>query len=332
MDTFRAISIVKRALRYAGYWGALFLLLSAYGCMQKPEPLLRIATNIWPGYETLYLARSLGLYDKAPIRLVEMPSASQSLHALRNGVVEAAALTLDEALNLLQDRVDLRVVLVMDVSNGADALIARAEIGDLADLRHKRVGVENTATGAVVLDAVLERAGLQAEDIMILPKTINDHLLAWQNQEVDALITFDPVRSKLIEQGGHELFDSSQIPGRILDILVVRADVIDQHKATLKTLISGYFAALEHIRQQPEDAARRLAPRMAIEPRQALALFDGVKLPNAEENRQWLSGSPSALNQAASNLAALMSRHQLLQFDIKIDSLAEPGFLPAIQQ
>lgn len=325
-----SLSIARPISHRAGYFAVLLILMMPFAWVKSPEPMLRVATNVWPGYETLYLARSLGLYDNAPIRLVEMPSSSQSLHAIRNGIVEAAALTLDEALNLLQDQsLELRVILVMDVSNGADALIAHQNINDLQALRGKRIGVENTATGAVVLDAALERAGIKADDIMIVPKTINDQLAAWRNHEIDALITFEPVRSSLLSEGAHELFSSSQIPGRILDVLVVRADAIEDRRVTLKTLISGYFAALDQISRRPEDAAIRMAPRLGVAPQQVMGLFRGITLPNMAENQHWLSGPSPALGKSAADLASLMRRHQLLQFDVKTNSLAEPGFLPS---
>ena len=319
----------KSALRTLGLVGLLTVLFLLFSSIQAPEPVLRIATNVWPGYEPLYLARSLGLYDESPIHLIEMPSSSQSLHALRNGIVEGAALTLDEALHLMQDKtIALRVILVMDVSNGADVLLAREEIRHLGDLRGKRVGVENTATGAVVLDAALERAGLKAKDIVILATTANDHLEVWQNHEVDALVTFEPIRSTLLNSGAHELFNTNEIPGRILDVLVVRADAIEEHRETLETLISGYFAAVRYMKTNPEDATERLSPRLRTNPQQVLSLFNGLDLPDLEANRKWLSGPNPMLKHAAFNLADLMRQHHLLQFDINVDSLAEPRFLP----
>lgn len=121
------------------------LLLS---CGPAPEPLLRIGTNTWPGYEPLYLARSLGYYEGSPITLVELTSASEVIHALRSGTLEGAALTLDEVLTLLDDGFDLKVVLVMDFSNGGDVLLAKPGIDSTADLRGKRIAVEYTAVGA----------------------------------------------------------------------------------------------------------------------------------------------------------------------------------------
>lgn len=311
----------------------LVILLALPDCSAKPEPILRVATNVWPGYETLYLARSLGLYDKAPIRLVEMASASQVSHAIRNGTVEAAALTLDETLNLLQnDNIDLRVVLVMDVSDGGDTLLARSDITDLHALRGKRIGVENTATGVIVLDAALQSVMLKADDIKVISKTVDDHLSAWKNNEVDAIVTFEPTRSVLLSLGARELFNSRQIPGRILDVLVVRADALDHNKASLKALISGYFAALAHLSQNSQDAAIRMAPRLALNAEQVMPLFNGLKLPSLTDNRKWLSNPDPMLRKVASDLASLMFDHQLLQRKINTDLLADPKFLPEASQ
>lgn len=311
----------------------LVFLLTLPACSSKPEPILRVATNVWPGYETLYLARSLGLYDKAPIRLVEMISASQVSHALRNNTVEAAALTLDEALSLLQNNdVDLRVILIMDISNGGDALLARSNIADLQGLRGKRIGVENNATGAIVLDAALQSASLKASDIKIISTSVNDHLATWKNNKVDAIVTFEPIRSELLSLGAHELFNSSQAPGRILDVLVVRADAIERHEAALKSLISGYFAALNHLAQNPRDAAVRMAPRLALDAEQVMPLFNGLNLPSLADNRKWLSDPEPILRKTAADLAGLMKEHQLLQGNISTEQLANPKFLPETSQ
>ena len=305
----------------------LFFLLS---CTTKPQPILRVATNVWPGYEPLYLARSLGLYAQTPIRLVEMTSASQVSHAIRNGTVEVAALTLDETLSLIQDpNLNLRVILVMDISNGADVLLARDNITNLAALRGKRIGVENNATGAIVFGAALESVGLATESVNMIPLTINDHLPAWNNNQIDALVTFEPVRSQLLNMGARELFDSSQIPGRILDVLVVRADVLNHHDAALKALIAGYFAALEHMARHPDDAAVRMAGRLGTPVEQVLPQFKGLRQPDLAENWQWLSGAAPGLQKSAAELSNVMLQHQLLQHDIAVNTLAEAKYLPA---
>jgi len=46
--------------------------------------------------------------------------------------------------------------------------------------------------------------------------------MAFKKRQVDAIVTFEPVKSELLSSGANILFDSHQIPGRIVDVLVVR--------------------------------------------------------------------------------------------------------------
>ncbi|MEN8180104.1 MAG: hypothetical protein ABFS39_15995 [Pseudomonadota bacterium] len=78
------------------------------------EPILRIGSNQWPGYEPVYLARDLHAFDRDEINLVELPSTTDVMQFLRNGNLDGGMLTLDEAISLIVDSVPLRVVLVED--------------------------------------------------------------------------------------------------------------------------------------------------------------------------------------------------------------------------
>ncbi len=299
----------------------------------KPKPILRVATDIWTGYESFYLARSLGYYENAPIRLVEMTSTSQKLHAIRNGTIDATALTLDETLSQIQDHnFNVKIVLVIDISNGADALVTKPGIKNLADLRNKKIGFENTATSTIVFDAALDHAGIDINEVKIVPLRVNEHLLAWKKNEVDAVVTFDPVRTEIINLGGQVLFDSAQIPGRIMDVLIVRTEVLDQHEVALKTLIAGHFAALKYLSENPTDASKRMAGRLSTEADKILPQFKLIKQPNLEENLEWLSGTNPALQKTAHELAHLMFQHHLLQHRITFDNLCDAKFLSNAHQ
>jgi len=259
------------------YWiFFLLLIISLSACEPTPESPLRIGTNTWPGYEPLYLARSLGYYNNSPIHLVEMNSASEVIHSLRSGTLEGAALTLDEALTIQADDFDLKIILVMDFSNGGDVLMVKPNIDTLAMLKGKRIAVEYTAVGAILLDAALASANLTVSDVEIIACSFDSHFNCYKSN--DAVITFEPVKTQLMQEGAKQLFDSSKIPGRIVDVLVVHKETTKNHTNALKNLLTGYFKARQYLSQQPHDAARLMAPRQQITASEVLVSYEGLKL------------------------------------------------------
>lgn len=301
------------------------------GCERGPAPPLRVGSNVWPGYETLSLARSLGIFASTPIKLVELPSATEVTHAFRNGGLEVAALTLDEALALLQQDTSLRVILVVDVSNGGDAVLARPEITSLAQLKNRRIGVENSAVGAIMLDGLLTTAKLSYSDFTLLPVTVDEHLAAYRSGKVDAIVTFAPLIGKLLALGANNIFDSSQIPGRIVDVLVTRKTVLDNQKESLKTLLSAYFMALEYRQQHPDTASRLLAPRLAVPPAEVWKHYQGLRLPDLAENHRLLAQRDPELQKTAAELAQLMHSRHLLSRPVDTSQFIDGSLLPALR-
>ena len=56
---------------------------------------------------------------------------------------------------------------------------------------------------------------------------------------VDGAVTFDPFKSQMTASGGRTIFDSSQIPGEIVDLLAVRASVLEKNPHAVQGLLAG---------------------------------------------------------------------------------------------
>lgn len=294
------------------------------GCVHDHSDL-RVATISWPGYEMLYLAKSLGYYQGAHIRLVEVPSTSVISRNLRNGALEAGCLTLDEALMLVQDGVDIRIVLVMDESRGADMLLAKPEIKSLHDLRGKRIGFENSTVTAILLDAALTEANIHISEINQVQLSVDQHYEGYMKGKVDAVATFQPVAGKLLEQKAKMLYSSAKIPGRIIDVLVVRGEVMDAHKEELTVLLKGYFLALEYFRKNPSDACKKMGNRLGANPEEQ---FKGIYFPTLKENYGYLNGDSAQINKSSEKLMELMLKHKLLRLRFSVKGMADSRFLP----
>lgn len=308
------------------------------GC-SAPPPLLRIGAHAWPGDQPMFLAEELGLVPAGLLRLVEMPTASASLRALAAGTLDGAGLTLDEVLSARARGLLLRTVAVLDVSAGADVLLGRPGIDTLAALRGQRVGVEQTATGALMLDAALGHGGLQPADVHLVPLAFTQHAQALRSGRVDAVVTFEPVRSQLLADGALLLFSSADVPGLIIDVLAVRPDLQPGQGDMLRALVAGSLQASQALRRDAAALATRLAPRLRLPPAAVRDAFSQLELPDLAANHRWLAGPAPALQASAARLLAVMQRAALLPADARplgsdggprdaTAGLADPGFLP----
>jgi len=303
-------------MRLVRHWRTLFLLLPVWmmvGCLPAPEEPLRLGTNVWPGYEPLYLARERGDLSDDQVALVELLSASEVMRAYRNGAIDAAALTLDEVISLRADGLRPVVVQVTDISEGADVILVRQGVERMQDLRGKRVGVEATALGMYMLSRALRLSGMTLKDVDIVHMEVNEHRKAWLSGRVDAVVTFEPVRHQLLEEGAVILFDSSMIPGEIVDLLVVRESLLKPRRKQIQHLITAWYRALERLEHSPDTEARIMAARQGGSGEDVLNSLKQLKLPDRNESAVFLQGDPPGLEQQAERLAQLMLEQGLLQ-------------------
>ncbi len=248
---------------------------------------LRVSYHPWIGYETLYLARELGWLPPL-VELTRRDSASESLAALREDRADAAALTLDEVVRARVQGPDLAVVLVFNASAGADVVVARPSVGSLAGLAGRRIGVETSAVGAVMLDRCLMAAGLERSEVTVVDLPVDRQLSAWEESRIDAVVTYEPTASRLLQSGGDRLIDSRSFPDTIFDVLAVRRDRLDGARTALQALVDAHFRALEHLRVNRQDAIYRISEVEGIDTEAVRTSLGGILLPDRATNRRYL--------------------------------------------
>ncbi|MBD2577480.1 ABC transporter substrate-binding protein [Oscillatoria sp. FACHB-1406] len=312
--------------------GSIACLLSILlGCNPAPQMPLRVGANVWPGFEPLFLAKDLGYYQGHPIELRDYPSSTEVSQAFRNNDIEVAALTMDETLLLAQTNPDIRVILITDFSNGADVLMVKPEIKTLQNLKGRKIGVESNALGGYLLSRVLDLAGLSPEDIQVISLGVSEHEQAYKQNLVDAVITFEPVRSNLLKAGANILFDSSQIPREIVDVLGVHQQLLTDREADLKALLEGWFRALDYHQQNPQEAARKMAVRGQVSPEQFIKSFELLTIPDRQTNLQLLSKTNPSLLQNTQRLLKIMLDKRLLNRSIPVEPLLNERIVRAIR-
>lgn len=301
------------------------------GCMRTQAPL-RIGTNVWVGSEPLYLARDLGRLDPARVQLVEYPSASEVLRAFRNEAIDGMVISLDELFGLASDGFQPRIVLVVDVSHGADVVVGRKTMRTMQDLKGHSVAVESSALGAFVLSRALALSDMQASDVNVVHLESNEQPAAFDKGLVDGAVTFDPYRTQFLKAGARTLFDSTRIPGEIVDLLAVRDSALERQPKEIHHLLEGWFGAIDYLAANPYDAAGRMGTRQQTSAEQFLDALRGLHIPTREENRAMLGGDKPGLAVTGERLKALMVEAKLLRTPPDIPRLLAPAPLASLDK
>lgn len=296
--------------------------LSACSCRKG----LKVAVFPWIGYEPLYLAEELKFLPKN-IRLVKGQNSSQSIELLRLNQVDAAALTLDEVLHARSKGIALTVVLVFDTSAGADMLLARQDIDTLSQLKGKRIAFEANALGELVMQKILEKAGLTEKDIIRVDISPDQQVQAWQEGQMDAVITYQPTAAFLLQAGARTLFNSREIPETIFDVLAVKTDVLDHCGQTVRSLVKANFQALDHLNTNLGDSLYRIANNEKLAPEEVKTALRGVVFPGMETNRNYLT-KQSSFYRSAQALNQLMVQKGLLPKPDDFKQLFSNQYLP----
>jgi NitT/TauT family transport system substrate-binding protein len=301
----------------------ILLLLSLLGACSSPEPPIRVATLPWPPYDLIHLADQLDRLDRKKVQLVEFQTPAEVVRAYRYDLVDVMLVTSHFALSTIAERPDTRIIYFIDVSLGGDALLTRADIESPEQLRGRRIGIEAAPLGTYTLIRALQHLELDRDDVSIVEVDTPDQGEAFLSGSIDAVVTYDPTRTMLLEQGANQLFGSEQIPYEIVDVVVARDAVVETRPDALVELIRGVGEGLERFRQQPAVHARELARRHGVTADAYLGTLQAVELFDLDANRAIFDDPDGPVWSGLQNQCEIMTREGLLIREPSLEPLLD---------
>ena len=93
---------------------------------------------------------------------------------------------------------------------------------------------------------------------------------------VDAVVVYPPNSEKARSFGAKTIFDSSKIPGQILDVLAVSPSVYASRKKDVAQIISGWFKAHNYQINNPSEALASIASSQGLTPDELTDVLKGL--------------------------------------------------------
>ncbi|MDU8943551.1 putative urea ABC transporter substrate-binding protein [Ovoidimarina sediminis] len=230
---------------------ALSLGLGAPAIAQEKTEF-RVAWSIYVGWMPWGYLEDSGIMDKwaekygIDIEIVQINDYVESINQYTAGAFDGVSATNMDTLSIPSGGgVDTTALIVGDFSNGNDAVILKGE-GDLASLAGKPVNLVELSVSHYLLARALDSVGLREADLASVINTSDaDMIAAFQTADVEAVVTWNPLVSTILEDpNATKLFDSSDIPGEIIDLMVVNTETLEANPDFGKAMVGAWYEVM----------------------------------------------------------------------------------------
>ena len=245
---------------------ALALGLSAPAAAQEKTEF-RVAWSIYVGWMPWGYLEESGIMDKwadkygIDIEIVQINDYVESINQYTAGAFDGVSATNMDTLSIPSGGgVDTTALIVGDFSNGNDAVIVKGD-GDLAGLSDKPVNLVELSVSHYLLARALDSVGLREADLDAVINTSDaDIIAAFQTEDVEAVVTWNPLVSTILEDpNATKLFDSSDIPGEIIDLMVVNTETLEANPDFGKAMVGAWYEVMGLMAAGDEEVLTAMA-------------------------------------------------------------------------
>ncbi len=287
-----------------------------------------IAKAWWPAWDTFQIGVRQRERVKQSFRTTFLQTEDyvSALNEFQKGEVDAATLTIYEAILAASNGVPLKIVLLLDYTTGSDGVVAKKSIRSLVDLKGKRIGVEEGTIAHFTLLKALEKAGLGQTEVQLVNLSLEALQQAFLHAEVDAVGTYEPYLSELVHQGnGHVIFSSQEIPRAICDVLFVKEEIARDHPDAIDHWIEAWNDALDFKGSSTESYLRILNRLNGTPIPDIKGSFNGIFFTNLAENRVAFGtpDRPGYLVESLKEMESFMLEQEVIQKHISIQDLID---------
>jgi NitT/TauT family transport system substrate-binding protein len=321
-----------------------------------------ICWTIYAGWMPWEYAQAQGIVQKwakkydIQIKLTQLNDYIESINQYTAGQFDGCTMTNMDALTIpAVGGVDSTALIPGSYSNGNDGIVLKGRNKTLKDIKGLDVYLVQFSVAHYLLARALETIGLSERDVKVVNTSDADIVGAFATQSVQAAVAWNPQLSAIVARPGvSKVFDSSKVPGEILDLLVVNSATLKENPNLGKALVGAWFEVMALMKARNVAALSEMAKAAGTtlegyqaqlattallhEPAQALQLAEGPKLPDAMQRVARFSFDKGLLGEGAPSAEVIgisfpdgriygSTRNIKLRFDATFLRLAATGKL-----
>ncbi|HET6389399.1 putative urea ABC transporter substrate-binding protein [Hyphomicrobium sp.] len=239
--------------------------------LAEKKDSFKIAWSIYAGWMPWGYLNDQGILKKwadkynIKIELVQLNDYIEAINQYTAGKFDGCAMATMDTLTIpAAGGVDTTVLIMGDYSNGNDGMVLKKG-KSIADVKGQKVHLVEFSVSHYLLARALSSAGLTERDVMTVNTSESDSVSAFtSSDEIQNIVSWNPMLSDIKKvPGATSVFDSSQIPGEIMDVMTVNTETLKDNPELGKALTGAWYEMLALMNSGTPEAEKAIASMAA---------------------------------------------------------------------
>ncbi|MDI3440828.1 putative urea ABC transporter substrate-binding protein [Erwinia sp. V90_4] len=226
-----------------------------------------VCWTIYAGWMPWGQIATSGIIDKwaakygIKIHVTQLNDYIESINQYTAGQFDGCTMTNMDALTIpAAGGVDSTALILGSYSEGNDGIVLKGKGKTLNDLKGMKVYLPELSVSHYLLVRGLEKAGLAEKDVTVVNTSDADIVSAFATRSVQAAVAWNPQLYAIkATPDTTEVFESSQVPGELIDMMVVNSDVLKDNPALGKALTGAWYEMMSKMKAGDSDALNAMA-------------------------------------------------------------------------
>jgi NitT/TauT family transport system substrate-binding protein len=252
----------------------------------------------WFGFAPVFVAQEEGYFEAEGLTVTTAFDNDRAnvLPAMANGSIDCTMRTIGESMSRPRQADTTGTVIgTIDISVGADGVVASGDIQSVEDLIGKTMAGEINHPGTTLVQHALAQKGKSIKDVNLQLIATDDSVAVFEDPDVAAVATWEPMMGLIVKnsnrEGAHLLLTSADYEGLITDVIIVRTEDLQENPGKYAKFLRGIYRAIDMYKADPDKFIAISAPFFDTPDAEMKEALAGVKYTSYEESVDYM---PSA--------------------------------------
>ena len=223
----------------------------------------KVAWSIYVGWMPWDVIESQKIMDKwakkydINVDIIQINDYIESINQYSSGEFDGVTMANTDALGIpAAGGVDSTSLIIGDFSNGNDVVISK-DAKSIKELKNTNVNLVELSISHYLLARGLEINGMAEKDLTIVNTSDADIVSAYTTADVTSVVTWKPQVSEILKMPkANNIFNSSNIPGEIIDLMVVNTETLKDNPNFGKAMAGAWYEMMSLMNSDTNESKK----------------------------------------------------------------------------